>query len=43
MTIDFNLNLPNALNGSIHLPFLPLSIIIFRDIKIKEPDTGGKG
>ena len=29
------LTMPNFLNGIIHLPFLALSIIIFRDIKMK--------
>ena len=29
------LTMPNFLNGTIHLTFLALSIIIFRDIKIK--------
>ena len=29
------LNLPNFLNGVIHLTFLALSIIILRDIKMK--------
>ena len=31
-----SLNLLNFLNGVIHLPFLELSIIIFRDIKISQ-------
>ena len=29
------INVPNFLNGIIHFPFLTLSIIIFRDIKMK--------
>ena len=32
---DLTLTLPNFLYGIIHLPFLELSIIIFRDVKIK--------
>ena len=33
--ILLTLIMPNFLNGKIHLPFLALSIIIFRDIKMK--------
>ena len=32
---NLTLIMPNFLNGIIHLPFLALSIIIFRDIKMK--------
>ena len=32
---DITLTMPNFINGIIHLPFLALSIIIFRDIKMR--------
>ena len=35
IVIKLALTMPNFLNGIIHLPFIELSIIIFRDIKMK--------
>ena len=33
--VNLTLTMPSFLNGIIHLPFMELSIIIFRDIKMK--------